>query len=904
MQTRPAENARLAEESRPPVLPSEVPILSIMREITASYLKVITVAWIMTFILSSAAEAQVLPTVNTVFAQQETTASENSDIQLNLEANSRLGGLTYVPGHWGEFQLRLDNGGNETRELLCTSYFDGLPGLQYGRKLWLPAKSQLSLSHPVLIPSADQISESNVLVRSLLVDESQGQEVLLKNRSGQLQHDRTLRIDSTERHTGIIAGWGANDVVPQDVLDLVVANRVYQGINNRVTYLPGEFLPADETSLNYLDHLVLVDDRLIHDQAALAAVRRWLYAGGRLWILVDRTGPTLLEQVLGDEFRGTVIDRVGLSSVQIETPQVIGNPEEVVSEPVEFDTPVEFVRMVSSDFTVRNTVNGWPASLTRSYGTGRILITTLGPRAWMKPTPPVPAKDPPNDETPEEKQAREARELELRSEFTPVSQMEDLAPYIFARRDPEPLPPESLEPFAQEFISYEVPTGTLIIGSMAGFLVLLAVIGTLLARWGKLEHFGWCGSLLAAVFGALFLGIGISNRHSTVETIASIQLAEAIGGSDDVLSHGVLGVYRPEGSGSVIATSHGGVLWPDVSGTDGTTRRMVTTDLGTFHWAGLTQPAGLAMYPVATSGTFPNRMEAQGTLDAQGITGRYIGQAAEAADAVLATHQGRIGVQLEPDGRFTALAADVMQPDQYLDSTFLTDVQNRRQRMLEALFASETWTHSLDQPQLLLWVNDWNYGFNFGDDLQRQGDTLLTVPLQLTRPPANTEILVPSPLLSYSTCLPPDGSSPSGFWDGREWQERSSPSTTWLNVHIPKSLLPLQASKLQIEVMVSGLMGQIEILGVNEGRVISVEKVTDPVGKLLFEIVDPGVLTVSDDGELTIGLSAGVQADDANPSAGATGNLNSSTPVDYWRVQSMAVQLWAVTIESAERTNE
>ncbi|MEZ6049960.1 MAG: hypothetical protein R3C02_01005 [Planctomycetaceae bacterium] len=726
-----------------------------MREISAFCLKVIPVAWTMALVFSRPAIAQVLPTVNVVLAQQETTASETSEVQLSLEANSRLGGLTYVPGHWGEFQLRLENGGEEDRELLCTSYFDGLPGLQYGRKFWLPAKSKLSLSHPVLIPSADQIPGASVHIRSLLVDDSQGQEVLLKNSSGQLQHDRTLLIDSTERHTGIIAGWLSNDVMPQDVVDLVVANRVYQGINNRVTYLPNEFLPADVTSLKYLDHLILADDRLITEQAALTAVRRWLYAGGRLWIMVDRTGSTLLEQLLGDEYRGTVIDRVGLTSVKIETPLEIGNPDEIASAPVEFDTPIELVRMVPSDMTVRNTVNGWPVALTRSYGAGRLLITTLGPRAWLKPAPQIPAKEPPNDETPDEKQARENRELEMKSEFVPVSPMEDLAPFIFAKRDPEPLEPESLEPFAQEFISYEVPTGTLIIGSMAGFLVLLAVIGTLLARWGRLEHFGWCGSLLAALFGALFLGIGISNRHSTVETIASIQLAQAIGGSDDVLSHGVLGVYRPEGSDSVISTNSGGVLWPEVSGTDGTTRRMVTTDLGTFRWAGLTQPAGLAMYPVATSGAFPNRMEARGTLDSQGIAGRYIGQAAEASDAVLATQQGRIGVQLESDGRFTASANDVMEPNQYLDSTFLTDVQNRRQRVLEALFTNETWTHSLDQPQLLLWVNDWNYGFDFGDDLQRQGDTLVTVPLQLTRPPSNTEILVPAPLLSYSTCPRP-----------------------------------------------------------------------------------------------------------------------------------------------------
>ncbi|MEZ6147799.1 MAG: hypothetical protein R3B91_20695 [Planctomycetaceae bacterium] len=126
-----------------------------MREISAFCLKVIPVAWTMALVFSRPAIAQVLPTVNVVLAQQETTASETSEVQLSLEANSRLGGLTYVPGHWGEFQLRLENGGEEDRELLCTSYFDGLPGLQYGESFGC-------LQNPVpLASSPDSVSRSD-----------------------------------------------------------------------------------------------------------------------------------------------------------------------------------------------------------------------------------------------------------------------------------------------------------------------------------------------------------------------------------------------------------------------------------------------------------------------------------------------------------------------------------------------------------------------------------------------------------------------------------------------------------------------------------------------------------------------------------------------------------------------
>ncbi len=883
-----------------------------MREKSAIRLKILSIVLMLAVGLTQSASGQILPAVNSALSQQESSSSQASEISFSLDANARLGGLTYVPKEWGEFHLSLQNDGNAPKELLCTSYFEGLSTLQFGRKVWLPARSRLVLSHPVLIPAADQFPDGRAAVRSLVIDDSQGKEDLVKSRSGQLQHDRTLLISLTDRHTGIVAGWNSTDVVPQDVVDLVVASRVYQGLNNKVTFLAGQFLPADETSLNYLDHLVLAEDRLVDDLAALTAVRRWLHSGGRLWIMLDRTGPALLERLFGDEFQGAVVDRVGLTSVRVDAPPSVLAPDGTAGESVEYDEPVEMTRMSASGMTVWNTVNGWPAALTRTYGEGRVLITTLGPQGWIKPTPPVPEREPDDDETEAEKAERERRALEMRSEFAPRSPMEDVAPFIFARREAEPLPAQALEPFVQEFISYDVPTGMLIIGSMCGFLVLLAATGTGLWWWGRLEHFGWCGSLLAVLFGLLFLGIGLSNRHGTSETIASIQFAQRIVGTDDVMAHGVLGVYRPEGSESEIHTSHGGELWPDMTGVDGTTRRMVTTDLGTFHWAGLSQPAGLGMYPVATSGAFPGRMEARCTLTAQGVFGQFIGQSAQSSDAVLATRQGRIGVQFAANGEFTANADDVMKPDQYLDSAFLNDVQNRRQRMLQLLFESGSWRDSLDQPQLLLWLDEWDHGFEFGDGLQKQGDTLLTVPLELSRPASGTEILIPSPLLSFATRQPPEGFTHSGFWDDdrREWQERSSPSTTWLNVQVPRALLPLQATKLQIEVMVSGLMGQIEILGLKDGTAVSLQTVTDPVGTIVFEIDDPDMLVVSDNGELSIGLSAGVPDEEgvaaigSDPAAGTTGTLNTASPAVTWRVQSLALQLWATTSESAERTEK
>jgi hypothetical protein len=201
-------------------------------------------------------------------------------------------------------------------------------------------------------------------------------------------------------------------------------------------------------------------------------------------------------------------------------------------------------------------------------------------------------------------------------------------------------------------------------------------------------------------------------------------------------------------------------------------------------------------------------------------------------------------------------------------------------------------------------VSGWEHGFQFGEGLERQGDTLLIAPLEFSRPAAGTEFVIPSPLLDYVNLRPPDGSSPASFWDdGRqEWQQRSSPSTTWLSVQVPAAFLPLQAKHVRLEIKVSGLMGQIEILGTKDGNVVSLQTVTDPVGTVIIDIDDPESLTVSENGELPLGVSAGVLAEsdpsEANSTAGS--GFDADAPANYWKVDSLSVQLRAITTEFAE----
>ena len=81
-------------------------------------------------------------------------------------------------------------------------------------------------------------------------------------------------------------------------------------------------------------------------------------------------------------------------------------------------------------------------------------------------------------------------------------------------------------------------------------------------------------------------------------------------------------------------------------------------------------------------------------------------------------------------------------------------------------------------------------------------------------------------------------------------------------------------------------MGRLEILGVKRNAAVSLQTVASPAGSVMFDIDDAEALTVSGQGEIALGISAGL------PSA-AVGVSNSAN----WKIESLALQIWAKVTE-------
>ena len=139
------------------------------------------------------------------------------------------------------------------------------------------------------------------------------------------------------------------------------------------------------------------------------------------------------------------------------------------------------------------------------------------------------------------------------------------------------------------------------------------------------------------------------------------------------------------------------------------------------------------------------------------------------SDALLATRNGRISLNMAAGGAFIARNEETLESGQYLNASYVGDQQDRRRRIFQELFASPRWKNFLETPHLLLWLDQWDSGFQFGEGLTRQGDSLLAVRLNLTRPAQGTELQIPSTLISFSTRrLPMELSRPgSGTMSGK-----------------------------------------------------------------------------------------------------------------------------------------
>lgn len=829
-----------------------------------------------------------------IFGSRYSRAADPQDearVQYNVTQISATGGgvYVYVSDKWGMLHLRLVNPQDREIEVLCVTAFEQEKTLQFGRRVWLPPRSRTETWHPIKLPRLPKAEMKTIDYRTSVMEAGAGEETLIRDESGKMQLTGTLRVSEPRGFTGLIGPRSFEGIADErrhsETFQMIIAARAAEGLPLQISQLNEFLLPPGSELLEAVDQLVLSDGLIRHDGAALSAIRRWLYGGGRLWVLLDQVDPVVMELLLGDEWACQVVDRVGLTTVAFrsELPGMLH-----ANSVRDFEEPVDLVRTIVQNADVLSTVNGWPAAFTKSCGAGRLLVTTLGPRGWFrKRGPSDPKLDP--------------RLGPTTHVHVPIDELTIATSDFFSAPAPPVVAAARLEPQVQDYVGYSIPPRGLVIGLLGGFSVLLAAFGIRLSGRGRLERLGGYGPLLAGVVGAILLGVGHQQRRSVERTVAQVQVVEPIPGTDDVQVRGVAGLLSPDQGKSTVEGTGGGWLMPDLSGSGGTTRRLIWSDLDRWRWENLPESPGLRSGTFSAATERPDRTAATATFGPQGLTGKLtLPGNLVVEDLVLATREGRVGAIVDDAGNYSAASDQVLGRDQYVSAALLTDEQRRRSQTIRQMLTDEKRPDYPEQPCLLFWTSPWNLGFDFGRETHAIGSALVVLPVRFERPETGTVVTILPPLLPYRGAHGPDGTQPTGLYDfrKREWVEKTGHTSTWIRFQVPPILLPMEPLSARLVVRVDGPVGKLSITGWDEGREAPVQTWMDPVGTLSKEITDPKALKLTANGGLFLRVYGG---DPDRPELTMAESDQGKRPL-YWRIESLTLELRG-RVESTEDSN-
>src|SRR5262249_32986946 len=122
-----------------------------------------------------------------------------------VEYQATSGGVhVFVPGKWGVLNLEVINPLHEPQELLSTTYFEGQPTLQFGRRIWVPARSQLQTWQAVLAPEDSAQASDRLDFHSLVLKETSDTDVAAHDDTGRILHSGFLPVHRDMSVVGIL----------------------------------------------------------------------------------------------------------------------------------------------------------------------------------------------------------------------------------------------------------------------------------------------------------------------------------------------------------------------------------------------------------------------------------------------------------------------------------------------------------------------------------------------------------------------------------------------------------------------------------------------------------------------------------------------------------------------------
>ena len=768
-----------------------------------------------------------------------------------------LGGTrTLRKNHWSLISFEVGNPTSHSVELLTTSFFVQAPQRQYGSALWVPPQAKRRGWFPILAPASLSDSTRTVEFHSFLIDRTGGAETILPGSHGTLTRHGMLGVTSARVTTGIM-----QDPLDEAPRHAITAARTARNLTTSVPGLEDESLPPLETVVNGLDQLVISNDALLRDGAALTAVRQWLHGGGRAWIMLDKVSPTLVHQLLGNRFSWEAVDHVLLDTAELLPAQP--QPGERDSLARTFDEPLDFLRIVVPNGDVSYSIGGWPAATWCSVGRGEVLFTTLEARGWYREWAP-------DDHQP--------KDVLKRSSFTATEPLKRLAERFLQPRETPIKVRNAFDRIVSEELGHAILPFRLAALILGGFCATLVVLTLILVRFGRIAILGVLSPVLALLAAGILATAGAVSHQATPQSMAIGQHIEVDASFSTLRASGVVSLYNQQAWEAPTGCDTSGLFMPRTGEATGSTVRMVWTDLNHWRWENLTLPSGVQTGLFSCSISVDTPATASATLNQEGIVLDFDPGSLGAVSDVLLLAPDRRAMQThrQADGTLLACFSDLLLPGQYATGTLISGTTRRRQTALRNLLTSDGLWPSNDLV-LLGWAEPVDLPFVLNDPEHRAGSALVTVPVRLSRPAAGTRVAIPSSLVQYRTTAGDRGTiSPAYSNQDRKWVDQLVTATrAKLRIDLPSVLLPVEVDHLTVTLNIVAPQREVKILGKNtnsnDQKDVILWRTESPVGTTRIAIEPDTPWQVVEPGDLTLTLSVGEhphQEGGANAKAG------------------------------------
>jgi hypothetical protein len=758
---------------------------------------------------------------------------------------------TTVTVGWATLDFTVTNFTDQDRIARVLVFYGGKPDVQYGRDVWVPAQS--TVNSWLLVGPAPKDEEAGTVdkifptreLQSLLYDRTDGKNRLILPREEERIRSRVVRYQKRIPYTIIYQddlppeGFQFGQLPQPDPADLEALRlvRTFRNTRELPTIVPALHvgaLPPSPEAFEGLDHFVLASDRLAQDPAGMRALRQWVERGGKVWVLLDRVDPDVLAPLLGDAMDFQLVDRISLTNFEITEHRLGGTSS--TFRPQTHERPVDFPRVLlpPGEF-VRHTIDGWPVWFSRSVGKGKIIITTLGPRGWHLPI------------------SVEDIKKALDPTLTPVPRhlphFEVLGDEIQLPIQEETFPVAALEKSLMAEIGYAIVRQRTVVLVFAGFLVAALVLGFLLRRASRPELLGWLIPGAALVAAGVFVMLGISSRKAVAPTVAVGQLVEAVSGSPEAAIRGTMAVYRQESGDAPSGVEQGGIFEIDQSGLEGQTRRLIMTDMETWHWENMALPAGVRLASFRFNVQADEPIRATARFGPAGLEGQLSrGPFQEVGDALFYLPTRRhLAIALRDDGNFRVSSDDVLPTGQFLASSLLSDRQQRRQEVYREYLGKPLPAHLRGQPVLFAWANPVAMKFNMLPDARTTGEALLIAPLHLERPAPGDRVTVPGPLVETRRVTT---AGPARML----WEANQSVNMR-IRFQLPLAVLPIEVERARLIARFDAPSRRVTISGSGKAGPIEVFAAVSPLDPLRIEIKQPELLKLDEQGGLEFNVA-------------------------------------------------